>query len=244
MDSLFPEETLTRIESAGIIAVLVLDQADHAVPVAEALLAGGVTAMELTLRTPAAIASLKAIHKNVPGMLAGIGTILTTGQVDEVLDADAAFGVSPGLNPRVIEHAKARGLPFAPGIVTPSDIEAAVALGCREMKFFPAEPSGGLPYLESIAAPFKHLGVRFLPLGGINPANMAAYLDHPSVAAVGGSWLAPPELIASRNWNAITALAGEAAARLHHVETRETDRFTRFKPAFVKPLSTRTEGPV
>jgi 2-dehydro-3-deoxyphosphogluconate aldolase/(4S)-4-hydroxy-2-oxoglutarate aldolase len=210
MNSQFPSETLHHIESSGVIAVLVIDDADHAVPVAKALLAGGVTAMELTLRTPAAIDALRAVRRAVPEMLAGIGTILTIDQVDEVVGAGAAFGVSPGLNPRVVEHAKAKGLPFAPGVVTPSDIEGAVELGCRELKFFPAEASGGLPYLKNIAAPFTHLGVRFIPLGGINADNMLTYLNEEAVPAIGGSWLAPRDLIQARDWPTITARAAEA----------------------------------
>jgi 2-dehydro-3-deoxyphosphogluconate aldolase/(4S)-4-hydroxy-2-oxoglutarate aldolase len=210
MNSLIPTDILKRLEDTGVIAVLVLDEVDHAVPVAEALLAGGVSAMELTLRTPVAIDALKAIRENVPGMLAGIGTILTPDQVDQAVDADAAFGVSPGLNPRVVEHAKSKDLPFAPGIVTPSDIEHAIELGCRELKFFPAEASGGLPYLKNIAAPFAHLSVRFIPLGGINADNMLTYLKDNVVPAIGGSWLAPRDLIQAQDWPAITARASQA----------------------------------
>ncbi len=210
MTSRFPPEILRRIEDCGVIAVLVIEDVDHAVPLAEALLAGGVEVMELTLRTPAAIGALKAVRESVPDMLAGIGTVLTPGQVDEIADAGAAFGVAPGLNPRVLARAHEKNLPFAPGVVTPSDIEAAVGLGCRELKFFPAEPSGGLPYLSSIAAPFGHLGVRFIPLGGINSENMISYLANPAVAAIGGSWLAPRELIQAQDWARIKALAAEA----------------------------------
>ncbi len=234
MESQFPPDILERIESSGVIAVLILEEAEHAVPLAEALLTGGVTAMELTLRTPAAIPALKAICEKVPGMLAGIGTILTPEQVDEVVAAGAAFGVAPGLNPRVVKHAQSKGLPFAPGIATPSDIELAVELGCRELKFFPAEPSGGLPYLSSIAAPFAHLGVSFIPLGGINPENMTEYLANPAVPAIGGSWLAPRDLIEARDWPAITALAGEARTALDALESRDTDRTHPLSPAFQK----------
>lgn len=205
------EEIHRRIQQCGVIAVLVIDEARHAVPLARALLAGGVDAMELTLRTPAALEALKNIRREVPEMLAGIGTILTPQQVCEVVEAGGAFGVAPGTNRRVIEEARKRGLPFAPGIVTPSDLEAALELGCRVVKFFPAEPAGGLPYLKSLAAPYAHLGVRFIPLGGLTADNMGAYLSEPSVMAIGGSWLATRDAIRKTDWATITQNA--AAAR-------------------------------
>lgn len=201
-----------KLRKSAIIAVLILDRAEDAVPVAEALLAGGVNAMELTLRTPAAIGALKAIRSAVPEMLAGIGTILTPDQVKEVVDAGGAFGVSPGMNPRVVEAALAAGLPFAPGICTPSDIERALEYDRKFLKFFPAEPSGGLKYLEAIAAPYAHLGVQYIPLGGVNPANCQTWLSHPLVGGIGGSWLAPKPLIASGNFEGIREAAVQAIA--------------------------------
>lgn len=210
MESQFPADMLQRLERSGVVSVLVIDDAKHAVPLAKALLAGGIDAMELTLRTDAAVDSLKRIRAEVPEMLAGIGTVLNTAQVDEVLAAGAQFAVSPGLNRAVVQHARQSGLPFAPGVMTPSDIEAALELGCRELKFFPAVPSGGLPMLDSLRAPYAHLGVRFVPLGGVNAANMADWLSNPGVLAVGGSWLTPRDLIRSENWSAITELAREA----------------------------------
>jgi len=199
-----------HVERCGVVAVLVIDDPAHAKPLAESLLAGGVDAMELTLRTGAAIEALWSIRRNVPDMLAGIGTILTPDQVEQVVEAEAAFGVAPGLNPRVVQRAQALRLPFAPGIVTPSDIEAAVELGCRVLKFFPAEAVGGMKYLASMMAPYAHLGLRFVPLGGLNAENMTAYLANPAVPAVGGSWLAPRQLIQQEAWPAITARAAEA----------------------------------
>ncbi|MEZ6132190.1 MAG: bifunctional 4-hydroxy-2-oxoglutarate aldolase/2-dehydro-3-deoxy-phosphogluconate aldolase [Planctomycetaceae bacterium] len=210
MQSQFPAEMLQRLEHCGVVAVLIIDNAEHAVPLARALLAGGIDAMELTLRTDAAIESLKQIRRDVPEMLAGIGTVLNTQQVDEVAAAGAHFAVSPGLNKRVVQHAQQAGLPFAPGVMTPSDIEAALELGCRELKFFPAVPSGGLKLLDSLRAPYAHLGVRFVPLGGINAANMSDWLGNPGVFAVGGSWLTPREAIQSQDWTTITKLAAEA----------------------------------
>lgn len=212
-----------RLRKSAIIAVLILDRVEDAVPLAEALLEGGVDAMELTLRTPAAIGALKEITAKVPGMLAGIGTILTTDQVKEVVDAAAAFGVAPGTNPRIVEAALAAGLPFAPGICTPSDIERALEFDRKFLKFFPAEPSGGLKYLESIAAPYAHLDIKYIPLGGVSPANCQAWLKHPMVGGIGGSWLAPKPLIAERNWKAITAAAAQAIA-IRNASTHEANQ--------------------
>lgn len=206
------EAILQRIERCGVVAVLVIDEVADAVPVARALCDGGIDVMELTLRTPAAIDALAAIRKDVPEMLPGIGTILRIDQVRAVHEAGAAYGVSPGINRRVVEAAQLLGLPFAPGVATPSELEAALELGCHIVKLFPAEPLGGLEYVRSIAAPYAHLGIRFLPLGGLNPENMGSYLIDPLTLAVGGSWLAPRTLIRSGDWLAIRDLA--AAARL------------------------------
>jgi 2-dehydro-3-deoxyphosphogluconate aldolase/(4S)-4-hydroxy-2-oxoglutarate aldolase len=210
MQSQFPDAVRQRIEETAVIAVLVIDEVEDAVPVAEALLAGGIQAMELTLRTPAAIDALRVVVQRVPEMMPGIGTILTPEQVDQVAEAGAAFGVAPGLNRRVVQRAQAVGLPFAPGVATPSDLETALELGCRDVKFFPAEPSGGLAYLKSMAAPYAHLGVRFVPRGGLNSNNLADYLNSPLVMAVGGSWLAPRDLIREQNWEAIADRAKQA----------------------------------
>ena len=210
MESQFPLQMLQRIERNGVIAVLILEDALHAVPLARALLAGGIDAMELTLRTDAAIDALKLIRKHVPDMLAGIGTVLNIDQVDEVVAAGAHFAVSPGLNPDVVERAQKLGLPFAPGVMTPSEIEVALEMGCREMKFFPAIPSGGLSMLDSIRAPYAHLGARFIPLGGINEANMETWLRNPGVFALGGSWLTPKDVIQAENWAEVTQRARTA----------------------------------
>ena len=203
-----------KVRERRVVAVLVIDDAEQAVPLAEALLAGGVDIMELTLRTDAAMGALRRIRADVPEMIAGIGTILTPDQVKEVRDADAAFGVSPGLNERVLEAAKDCGLTFAPGIVTPSDIERALEYDLRTLKFFPAGPSGGLSYLEAIAAPYHHLGVQYLPLGGINLDNMSSYLASPSVAAIGGSWIATRSAIQAGDWATITSNARAAVERV------------------------------
>lgn len=199
-----------QLETTGVLAVLIIDHAADAVPVAEALLAGGVNAMELTLRTDAAIDALKEIRKSVPEMIVGIGTILMPEQVRQVVDEGAAFGVSPGLNPAVVEAAMKANLPFAPGIATPSDVEMALICGCRRLKFFPAEALGGLNYLRAMSPPYNHLGVKYIPLGGVGPKNLAEYTAEPLVAAVGGSWLAARDKIAAKDWQAIEQNAREA----------------------------------
>lgn len=207
---MFSTDLHKQIKEAGILAVLVIDDAASAVPLAQALLEGGIGVMELTLRTDTALDALLAIRAEVPEMIAGVGTILSVQQASEALAAGAAFGVAPGLNRRVVEHAQDIGLPFAPGIMTPSDIEQGLELGCRTLKFFPAEPSGGLGYLKSIAGPYLHTGLDFIPLGGLSEANMGAYLNSPLIAAIGGSWIAPRETIAAKDWTTITSNARTA----------------------------------
>lgn len=201
-----------KIKKTGIIAVLVIDDASKAVKLAEVLLENGIGAMELTLRTNAAIDALKQIRKHVPQMIAGCGTVLTPEQVDQVRDAGAEFAVAPGLNRRVVERALELGLSYAPGIVTPSDIELAVELGCRMLKFFPAETSGGLKHLKAMSAPYMHLGLSFIPLGGLSAANAKTYIECPLVGAIGGSWIASREAIAANDWTTIAKNAAEAVA--------------------------------
>lgn len=210
MNTAFPDNLRLQLRQTGVIAVLMIDCVDDAVPLARALLAGGVNGIELTLRTGAALESLRRIRSEVPEMTVGVGTILTPKQVNEAREAGASFGVAPGMNPRVVAEAVRIGLPFAPGVCTPTDIELALEAGCRVLKLFPSEPCGGLPYLRSISAPFAHLGVEFIPLGGVGAGNAAHYLREPSVLALGGSWLAPKDMIAKGGWDTITALSREA----------------------------------
>jgi 2-dehydro-3-deoxyphosphogluconate aldolase/(4S)-4-hydroxy-2-oxoglutarate aldolase len=200
-----------------VIAVLVIDDVAAAVPLAEVLIESGIRGMELTLRTPCAVDALKEIRQKVPEMTAGIGTVLTREQVREVTAAGAAFGVAPGMNRNVLDEAQKQNLPFAPGIVTPSDIEAALEFDCRVMKFFPAEPSGGLAYLKSIAAPYMHLCLQFIPLGGLNQDNLRGWLESPLVCSVGGSWIAPRNLIQEKNWAEIRRRAQAAATTANEV---------------------------
>lgn len=203
----FPDALLQRLRKSGVVAGFSVEKVEHAVPLCRALLAGGIDVIELTLRSAAGMDGVRAICTEVPEICVGVGTILTPEQAKEVKATRAAFGVAPGMNPRVIKAAQEAGLPFAPGICTPSDLEAAIELGCRFVKFFPAEAMGGVSYLRSMAAPYKHLGIQYFPLGGLNAANMLEYLKEPNVPTIGGSWIVRPELVAKADWAGITASA-------------------------------------
>jgi 2-dehydro-3-deoxyphosphogluconate aldolase / (4S)-4-hydroxy-2-oxoglutarate aldolase len=204
---MFPELLIKRLHEAGIVAVTVVENAAAAVPLARALFAGGIEVMELTLRTPAALGALRAIRAEVPEMVVGAGTVLTAEQACDCKAAGAAFAVAPGTSPRTIEAAKDCGLPFAPGVMTPSDIEMAIGFGCRMLKYFPAATAGGLAHLKNIAGPYAHLKLRFMPTGGLSLDSLPTYLESPLVAAVGGSWLAKADEISARDWPKITANA-------------------------------------
>ncbi len=208
--SQLPAEMFERIQRTGVVAVLVVDRAEDAVPLAHALLDGGIDVLELTLRTEAAIDAIRAIKTELPQMIVGAGTVLTVEQVQRVVAAGADFALAPGMNPAVVRAAQSAGLPFVPGVATPSDVERALECGCRVLKFFPAEPAGGLTYLKSMAAPYAHLNVRFIPLGGLNVENAGRYLDDPMILAVGGSWIAQRDSIAAGDWASITDLARQA----------------------------------
>ena len=201
-----------KIYKSGVIAVLIIDRIKDAVPTAKALIDNGINAIELTLRTSVALDALQEIKSNVPEMIIGIGTVLRPDQIGKIVDGSASFAVSPGFNRMVVEEAKKKKLPFAPGIVTPSDIECAIELGCNGLKFFPAEPSGGINYLKSMAGPYKHLNLKYIPLGGLNVKNMRGYLESDLVPAIGGSWLAPRSLIAQGKWSQIAKNAREASS--------------------------------
>jgi 2-dehydro-3-deoxyphosphogluconate aldolase/(4S)-4-hydroxy-2-oxoglutarate aldolase len=193
-----------------LICVAVIDQPDDAVPLAGALLAGGLNVMEVTFRTSTAAESIKRIRQGLPGMCIGAGTLLTADQVKQATDAGAQFGVSPGLNELVLATAGKNKIPFFPGVMTPTEVDRALNLGWKHLKFFPAEAAGGVAMLKALAGPFAHTGVQFVPTGGINAANLANYLAVPQVAAVGGSWMAERKLVTEKAWSKITALTAEA----------------------------------
>ena len=193
-----------------LICVAVIDKADDAVPLAEALLAGGLNVMEVTFRTAGAADSIARIRRSVPQISIGAGTLLSAEQVKQAAGAGAQFGVSPGLNESVLAEADKNQMPFFPGIMTPTEVGRALDLGCKRLKFFPAETAGGVKMLKALAGPFAHTGVKFVPTGGINAASLADYLAVPQVAAVGGSWMAERKLNAEKAWSKITALTAEA----------------------------------
>ena len=210
---MWSQEITKSLERAGIVAVVVLDREQDAVPTARALLRGGVSHMEPTLRTEAAPAALQAIVREVPEMTVGAGTVLTAEQVARVTEIGVRFAVAPGFNPAVAAAAATAGLSFAPGVATPSDIEAAYYHGCRVLKLFPATPLGGPQFLKSVNAAYRHLGLRFIPTGGVTAETMTDWLALPEVLAVGGSWLAPAGLIRDGNWDEIERRARDAVTR-------------------------------
>lgn len=206
---MFPNELLIQLRNSRVVAGFSIENVEDAIPIAKALLAGGIDVIELTLRTDCALAAVERIAEVVPEISLGVGTILTPEQVVQVKEAGAHFGVSPGMNPNVIRKAEEIDLPFAPGIATPSELEAAIALGCRFVKFFPAEASGGRNYLKSISAPYKHLGIQYFPLGGLNAENMNHYLDLEDVIAIGGSWIVDSSFVIAKDWSGLAKRATE-----------------------------------
>ena len=199
---------MTALADFGVIPIIELLRTQDAVPLARALVAGGLGCAEITFRTNAASASIAAIRAALPDMLVGAGTVLTTAQVDEAISAGAAFLVAPGFNPDVVAAAGARGVPIIPGVCTPTEIEAALSQGIDILKFFPAEAAGGVEFLKAVAGPYR--SVRFIPTGGIDVTNLGAYLALPSVLACGGTWVARKELIAAGDFAAIERLAADA----------------------------------
>jgi 2-dehydro-3-deoxyphosphogluconate aldolase/(4S)-4-hydroxy-2-oxoglutarate aldolase len=193
-----------------VIPVIVLDNADHAVPTAHALLEGGIRIIEITFRTDAAAESIRRIAQELPEMWVGAGTVVTPDQAKSAIDSGSQFGLAPGCDGETLEIFDQASIPFIPGIMTPSDIQKAVSLGCTRMKFFPAGAAGGPKMLKSMSAPYLNLGVSFCPTGGVSEENMREYLDLPQVFAVGGSWIATKDLIQQEDWSAITARASAA----------------------------------
>jgi 2-dehydro-3-deoxyphosphogluconate aldolase/(4S)-4-hydroxy-2-oxoglutarate aldolase len=210
--------TVALVE-AGVIPVVTLARPEQGVPVAEALLAGGLTCVEITFRSQAAAAAIEMIRSRVPAILVGAGTILTTAQADAAIAAGASFLVAPGFNPTVVDHVVGRGIAMLPGICTPSEIEQALERGLQLVKFFPAAAMGGVDFLRALAGPYPM--VRYVPTGGITATDVAGYLALPSVVAVGGTWLAAGDVIATGAWETIRGLAAQAAAIV--VRARSSD---------------------
>jgi len=203
--------TLLEIMRASpVIPVIAVDNPEHAVPLAQALVAGGIRVLEVTLRTEHGIPAIRAIAREVPDAIVGVGTLTQADELAAARDAGAVFGVSPGLTPGLIEAAKRSGLPLLPGVMTPSEVMLAREAGFRQLKLFPAVPAGGIGMLNAIAGPLPD--VTFCPTGGISQENAAQFLACRNVACVGGSWLTPKNAMQSGDWKTITELARAASA--------------------------------
>ena len=200
-----------------VLPVIVITDVAQAVPLAEALLAGGIDAMEITLRHAAGLPAIEAVARAVPAMRVGAGTVTRAHEVEQVRNAGAGFALSPGFTDELLDAAQAASLPFVPGVMTPGEVMRARERGIGLMKLFPAEQAGGIGMLKALAGPLGD--VRFCPTGGVSPANLVAFLQQPNVAMVGGSWLTPREALQAGNWAGITTLAREACALANSAQT-------------------------
>lgn len=202
-------ETLGK---AGIVPVIVIEKEEQAVPLARALVKGGLPVLEVTFRTPAAAGAIAAIRREVPEAILGAGTLLTPEMVKAAKAAGAVFGVAPGFDPAVMAAAQAEGLPMCPGIATASELSQALTAGCRMVKFFPAEAAGGVKMIRNLLGAFRFTGVKFMPTGGVNLGNVADYLAVPEIICCGGTWIVPKDALAAGDYAAIEKLAADASA--------------------------------
>ena len=203
--------TMLQLEQFRVVPVVVLDELSFATPLADALVAGGLACAEVTLRTPASLEVVATLARR-NDILVGAGTILDIEQVDEAIDAGAHFLVSPGFDPRVVEHALSRGIAFLPGVATASEVQAARRMGLSHLKFFPAIPAGGLSVLGALHGPFP--AVRFMPTGGITLTSLDGFLSHPAVFAVGGSWMVPRPTLVAGDFDEVQRLTRDTVIHL------------------------------
>jgi 2-dehydro-3-deoxyphosphogluconate aldolase/(4S)-4-hydroxy-2-oxoglutarate aldolase len=208
---------LNELLKRPVIPVIVIDDANDAEPLAEALLAGGMDVIEVTCRTAAAPEALARIKKAFPEMLLGAGTVVTRDQAQMCIDTGVSFGLAPGLNPDTVQFFQDAETLFIPGVMTPSEIEQGLALGCKMLKFFPAGAAGGVGMLKNLGAPYASLGIRFCPTGGLNLQNMNDYLALPMVSAIGGSWLGTKQQIADKEWSTVTQQVRDALSKAAEV---------------------------
>ncbi len=202
-----------------VVPVITVPDAESVYPLADALRDGGLPLVEITFRTPAAAEAIFCIRRHAPEMCVGAGTLLNEKNLEDARLSGAAFGVAPGTNPVMVELCDEYGFPFIPGVCTPSEVETAVFMGCRVLKFFPAEAAGGVNMLDAIYAPYASTGVKFIPTGGVSAKNLADYLKNPAVLACGGTWLATKEEIAEGKWAQIS----EKCRRAREIVASVTD---------------------
>ena len=202
------KEIAEKFQKFGVVPVVVLEDTKDAVPLAKALVEGGLPCAEVTFRTEAAEESIRFMAEQFPEMLVGAGTVLTTEQVDAAVGAGAKFIVSPGFDPKIVDYCLEKDIPVFPGCITPSEVAQAVKRGLKVVKFFPAEPAGGLKYIRAIAAPYTMM--KFMPTGGINPQNVREYLAYDRIAACGGSWMVKNTMIENNEFDRIEGLVKEA----------------------------------
>lgn len=212
-------DVVDRLRALRVVPVVVIDDAERAAPLARALVDGGLPCAEVTFRTPAAALAIRRIADAYPQLLLGAGTVLRPEQVDAAVAAGASFIVAPGFNPRVVDRALDRQIPVFPGVCTPTEIEAALERGLRVVKFFPAEPMGGVRYLSAISAPYGEIG--FIPTGGINAARLGEYLKLPAVVACGGSWMVARDLVGEGDFARVRGAVEEAVRTVHAIREGE-----------------------
>ncbi len=209
---------IQRLSLAGLVPVIKVEDAADAVPLCKALSDGGLPVAEITFRSDAAEESIRRVHQELPHVILGAGTVITTEQVDRAVAAGATYMVSPGLNPEVVKYCQQKGVPIVPGCANPSDIEVALSLGLKTVKFFPAEALGGLSMIKALSAPYGD--ITFLPTGGVTEKNLNEYLGFSKVVACGGSWMVPADAVAAKDWKKIEALTRSAVALLLGLEVR------------------------
>lgn len=207
-----------RVRQIGIIPVVSIPKPEHALPLAESLMEGGLPCAEITFRTAAAAESIEQISKHFPDLFLGAGTVLTTEQAQRAMDCGAQFIVSPGTNPTTVKYCLSKGATIFPGVCTPSEIEMALEQGVDVLKFFPAEPMGGVKFLKAVCAPYRQ--VKFIPTGGIDTKNIGDYLALSQVLACGGSWMVKPELLEAGNFADVKRLSAEAVAQVSQHRAR------------------------
>ncbi len=210
---------MEKMEKCGVIPVIAIESPAMAVPLADALMKGGLPVAEVTFRTEAAGETIQILKKERPELLLGAGTILSVADLLRAKEYGAQFGVAPGFNPEIVRKAQEISFPFFPGVMTPTEIEKGLSMGIKCMKYFPSEASGGIKMLKAVSSPFAHLGVRFIPTGGVNMGNLADYLQRKFVLAVGGTWIATKDMISGKKWDAIRDNAQAAKDRVSEIRS-------------------------